>query len=104
MLHSGHASRRAGESALGVHEEVGGTHDRLARLETGVGESRRDVLNALGGLGGNHFGLNGLGDRFGEAVAIVDFDGDGIPEILTEGPGQPLRVWDVDYKAEKRFQ
>jgi len=41
---------------------------------------------------------------FGTRLELLDIDGDGIPEILTEGDGTPLRVWDADYKAEKRFQ
>jgi len=41
---------------------------------------------------------------FGARFELLDFDGDGILEILTEGPGQPLRVWDVDFRSEKRFQ
>lgn len=41
---------------------------------------------------------------FGEGLELLDFDGDGILEILSEGPGQPLRVWDADFRAEKRFQ
>jgi hypothetical protein len=41
---------------------------------------------------------------FGTRLELLDFDGDGILEILTEGPGSPLRVWDADFRAEKRFQ
>ena len=41
---------------------------------------------------------------FGVRLELLDIDGDGIPEILTEGPGGPLRVWDADFRAEKRFQ
>jgi hypothetical protein len=41
---------------------------------------------------------------FADRFELLDIDGDGVLEVLTEGPGQPLRVWDVDFKAEKRFQ
>jgi len=41
---------------------------------------------------------------FGSRVELLDIDGDGILEILTESDGLPLRVWDVDYRSEKRFQ
>ena len=34
--------------------------------------------------------------RHGETSAIL--------EVLTESDGTPLRVFDVDFKAEKRFQ
>ena len=41
---------------------------------------------------------------FGNRVELLDIDGDGILEVLTESDGLPLRVWDVDYRSEKRFQ
>jgi hypothetical protein len=41
---------------------------------------------------------------FGTRLELLDFDGDGILEILTEGDGTPLRVWDADSRSEKRFQ
>ncbi len=41
---------------------------------------------------------------FGVRLELLDFDGDGILEVVTEGEGTPLRVWDVDFKSEKRFQ
>lgn len=41
---------------------------------------------------------------FGTRLELLDIDGDGILEVLTEGDGTPLRVFDVDFKAEKRFQ
>jgi hypothetical protein len=38
-------------------------------------------------------------------IELLDIDGDGIPEVLTENPGDgPLKVFDVDFKAEVRFQ
>lgn len=43
-------------------------------------------------------------EAFGNRLELVDFDGDGIPEVLTESDGGRMRVWDIDYRAEKRFQ
>lgn len=38
-------------------------------------------------------------------IELFDIDGDGIPEVLTENPGGgPLKVFDVDYRSEVRFQ
>jgi hypothetical protein len=38
-------------------------------------------------------------------IELLDIDGDGIPEVLTENPGGgPLKVFDVDYRSEVRFQ
>ncbi len=38
-------------------------------------------------------------------IELLDIDGDGIPEVLTENPGRgPLKVFDVDYRSEVRFQ
>jgi hypothetical protein len=41
---------------------------------------------------------------FGSRLELLDFDGDGIMEVLTESDGLPLKVYDVDYRSEKRFQ
>lgn len=41
---------------------------------------------------------------FGPRFELLDFDGDGILEILTESDGAPLRVFDVDRRSEVRFQ
>lgn len=40
---------------------------------------------------------------FGPRLELLDIDGDGILEVLTESDGSPLRVWDVDFEQEKRF-
>lgn len=38
-------------------------------------------------------------------IELLDIDGDGMPEILTENPGNgPLKVFDGDYRSEVRFQ
>ncbi len=38
-------------------------------------------------------------------IELFDIDGDGMPEVLTENPGNgPLKVFDVDHRSEVRFQ
>lgn len=38
-------------------------------------------------------------------IELLDIDGDGMPEILTENPlGGPIKVFDGDYRSEVRFQ
>jgi len=38
-------------------------------------------------------------------IELLDIDGDGMPEILTENPGDgPMKVFDADYRSEVRFQ
>jgi hypothetical protein len=38
-------------------------------------------------------------------IELLDIDGDGLPEILTENPGNgSLKVFDADFRAEVRFQ
>ncbi len=41
---------------------------------------------------------------FGARIELLDIDGDGLMEILTESDGAPLRVFDADRRAEVRFQ
>lgn len=44
-------------------------------------------------------------EAFFGKIELFDVDGDGIPEVLTENPGGgPLKVFDVDYRSEVRFQ
>lgn len=44
-------------------------------------------------------------ETFFAKIELFDIDGDGLPEILTENPGNgPLKVFDADFKAEVRFQ
>jgi len=44
-------------------------------------------------------------ETFFGKIELLDIDGDGIPEVLTENPGGgPLKVFDVDYRSEVRFQ
>jgi hypothetical protein len=42
---------------------------------------------------------------FFQFIELLDIDGDGMPEVLTEnGFGGPLKVFDMDYGNEVRFQ
>jgi hypothetical protein len=41
---------------------------------------------------------------FGARIDLADVDGDGIPEVLTESDGAPLRIYDVDLRKEKHLQ
>jgi hypothetical protein len=43
--------------------------------------------------------------QFFSRIELLDIDGDGMPEILTENEvGGPLKVFDADYRSEVRFQ
>ena len=41
---------------------------------------------------------------FGNRIELLDIDGDGIPEILTESDNSSLRIFDADYRKEKHLQ
>ena len=41
---------------------------------------------------------------FGARLDLVDVDGDGLPEVVTESDGAPLRIYDVDLRKEKHLQ
>ena len=62
------------------------------------------VLNTGQVIDGRTGELEWAAEVFDVFIALPDFDGDGIPEILTWGPGRPLRAFDVDYRKEIRFQ
>ncbi len=69
------------------------------------GDGRVDiVLNTGQVLDGGTGDVKWEDQVFGARFELLDMDGDGLLEILTESDGAPLRVFDVDYKAEKRFQ
>ena len=77
---------------------------------TGCEVGSRDGDAGTGDGGGLIMGMCADGtDSDGDGIfdrleTSSDFDGDGILEVLTESDGLPLRVFDVDIKAEKRFQ
>jgi len=62
------------------------------------------VLNTGQVIDGRTGELEWADEVFDIFIELLDFDGDGIPEILTWGPGRPLRAFDVDYRKEIRFQ
>ncbi len=41
---------------------------------------------------------------FGARIELVDMDGDGIPEVLTESDGGLLKIYDIDTRREKHLQ
>jgi hypothetical protein len=41
---------------------------------------------------------------FGARIELMDIDGDGLPEILTESDNSSLRIFDADYRKEKHLQ
>jgi len=44
-------------------------------------------------------------ESFFQYIELLDIDGDGMPEVLTDnGFGGPLKVYDMDYGNEVRFQ
>ncbi len=44
-------------------------------------------------------------ENFYSRIELLDIDGDGMPEVLTENEdGGPLKVFDVDRRSEVRFQ
>ena len=44
-------------------------------------------------------------EPFFARIELLDIDGDGIPEVLTENPGNgPLKVFNVGYRREVRLQ
>ncbi|MFO7653700.1 MAG: VCBS repeat-containing protein [Candidatus Krumholzibacteriia bacterium] len=69
------------------------------------GDGRPDiVLNTGQVLDGSTGEVKWEGEVFGTRIELLDFDGDGILEVLTESDGAPLRVFEVDYRQELRFQ
>jgi len=45
------------------------------------------------------------GETFYGKIELMDIDGDGIPEVLTENPGGgPMKAFDVGHQSEVRFQ
>jgi hypothetical protein len=41
---------------------------------------------------------------FGSRIELLDMDGDGLPEVLTESDDAPMKVFDVDHRKEKHLQ
>lgn len=62
------------------------------------------VLNTGEVLDGQTGEVEWNDEPFGQRIELLDFDGDGILEVLTESDGAPLRVFEIDYRQEERFQ
>ena len=43
-------------------------------------------------------------DTFGARIELVDMDGDGLPEVLTESDGGVMKIYDIDNRREKHLQ
>ncbi len=43
-------------------------------------------------------------EAFGNRVELLDMDGDGILEVLTESDGTVMKVFDIDHRKEKHLQ
>ena len=69
------------------------------------GDGRMDIVLNTGQVLNSGTGEVKWEDEvFGQRFELLDIDGDGLLEILTESDGAPLRAFDVDRRAEKRFQ
>jgi len=69
-----------------------------------TGDGRNEIVLDTGQVVNASTGEVIWGDEtFGPRLELLDVDGDGILEVLTEGDGTPLKVWDIDFRQEKRF-
>jgi hypothetical protein len=69
------------------------------------GDGRQDLVLNTGQILDSASGAVKWDDEvFGSRLELLDFDGDGIMEVLTESDGSPMKVYDIDYRSEKRFQ
>ena len=69
------------------------------------GDGRVDIVLNTGQILDSGTGsVKWEGQVFGARIDLLDIDGDGLLEILTESDGAPLRVFDGDRQAEVRFQ
>jgi len=41
---------------------------------------------------------------FGNRIILMDIDGDGIPEVMSESDGSVMKIFDVDHRKEKHLQ
>lgn len=63
------------------------------------------VLNSGQVLDANTGNIEWEDQVFFQKIALMDIDADGVLEVLTEdGNGGPMKVFDVDYRSEVRFQ
>jgi hypothetical protein len=70
-----------------------------------TGDGRSDLVLNTGQVVDSRSGDVIWADEvFGARIDLVDFDGDGVLEVLTESDGAPLRIFDVDLRKEKHLQ
>jgi len=62
------------------------------------------VLNTGAVLDGLSGAVEWAEESFGQRIELLDFDGDGILEVLAESDGGQLRVFEIDARRELRFQ
>ncbi|MBU8869477.1 MAG: hypothetical protein KOO60_01265 [Gemmatimonadales bacterium] len=63
------------------------------------------ILNSGQVLDGNTADIEWEDQTFYHRIELLDIDADGILEVLTEDvQGGPMKVFDVDYRSEVRFQ
>ncbi len=70
------------------------------------GDGRMEIVLNSGQVVDSVSGDVKWGDQqFYAKIELLDIDGDGMPEILTENDdGGPMKVFDADYRSEVRFQ
>ena len=62
------------------------------------------VLNTGKVLDGRTGNIEWEDFRFNEWIELMDMNGDGVLDVITSGPGQPLRAFAVNYQSQIRFQ
>ncbi len=69
------------------------------------GDRRNEIILSTGQVVDSRSGEVEWEDEvFGSRIELVDIDGDGVPEVLTESDGIPMRIYDVDHHKEKHLQ
>jgi len=69
------------------------------------GDGRMEIVlntgQVLDGMTGN---IEWEDYRFSEWIELIDMNGDGVLDVITSGPGQPLRAFAVNFQSQIRFQ
>ncbi|MFT5232202.1 MAG: hypothetical protein ACI9UK_000528 [Candidatus Krumholzibacteriia bacterium] len=70
------------------------------------GDSRIEIVLNTGKVLDSFTGdVEWEGESFFAKIELMDIDGDGIPEVITENPGGgPVKAFDVGHQSEVRFQ
>jgi len=68
------------------------------------GDERMEiVLNTGQVIDGSSGDIEWDEGTFGSRIELLDFDGDGILEVLTESRGSSMRVYEIDTGREKMY-